>query len=271
MQLRAAVLVVTGGGNGIGREVVLALLARGARVAAVDLSEAGLAETAALAPAGVRDRLSTHPVDVTDRSAVQSLRTAVLAAHGRVDGLVNVAGIIQRFVPVIELDYADIEKVLAVNFWGVVATTKTFLPDLLARPAASLVNVSSMGALVPVPGQSAYGASKAAVKLFTEGLAAELRGTSVAVTVVFPGAVGTDIARHSGVSVPLPPSASAASAAASTTSPTEAARQIVEAIEKGTPRVRIGKDARMLDRMSRLMPTRAIGIVADRMKALLGG
>jgi len=270
VQLRAAVLVVTGGGNGIGREVVLALLARGARVAAVDLSEGGLAETVALAPAGARAGLSTHAVDVTDRSAVQSLRTAVLAAHGRVDGLVNVAGIIQRFVPVSELDYADIEKVMAVNFWGVVATTKTFLPDLLARPAASLVNVSSMGALVPVPGQSAYGASKAAVKLFTEGLAAELRGTSVAVTVVFPGAVGTDIARHSGVSVPMPASASAASAAASTTSPAEAARQIVEAIEKGTPRVRIGKDARTLDRMGRLMPTRAIGIVADRMKALLG-
>jgi short-subunit dehydrogenase len=125
-----------------------------------------------------------------------------------------------------------------------------------------------MGALVPVPGQSAYGASKAAVKLFTEGLAAELRGTSVAVTVVFPGAVGTDIARHSGVTVPMSASASAASTSA--TSPAEAARQIVDAIEKGTPRVRIGKDARMLDRMARLMPTRAIGIVADRMKALLG-
>ncbi|GAA3803725.1 SDR family NAD(P)-dependent oxidoreductase [Cellulomonas soli] len=268
MRIRGAVLVVTGGGNGIGREVVLALLARGARVAALDLSADGLAGTVQLAP-DAADRLTTHALDVTDRAAVAAVRGDVLAAHGHVDGLINVAGIIQRFARVADLEYAEIEKVMAVNFWGVVATTKTFLPDLLSRPVASLVNVSSMGALAPVPGQSAYGASKAAVKLFTEGLYAELRGTKVAVTVVFPGGVGTDIAQHSGVTIPGMESRSAA--ASKLTSPAEAGRQIVEAVEKGTFRVRIGGDARMLDRLSRLLPTRAAGIVADRMKALLDG
>ena len=86
------------------------------------------------------------------------------------------------------------EKVLAVNLWGVIHTCKTFLPHLVARREACIVNVSSMGALAPVPGQTMYGASKAAVKLFTEGLYSELRDTTVAVTVVFPGGVNTGIA-----------------------------------------------------------------------------
>ena len=187
MNITGKVFVVTGGGNGIGREVVLALLAKGARVAALDLRAEGLESAAALA--GVGERLSTHVIDITDRAAVEKLPETVTAAHGAVDGLVNVAGIIHQFKPISELTFAEIEKVMNVNFWGTVNTVKTFLPALLARPEASIVDVSSMGALVPFPGQSAYGASKAAVKLFTEGLYAELRGTGVAVTVVFPGAV----------------------------------------------------------------------------------
>jgi len=154
---------VTGGGNGIGREVVLELLRREARVAAVDLSADGLAETARLARAG--DRLSTHVANVADRAPVEALPDAVLAAHGRVDGLLNVAGIIHPFQRTGELPIETLERVMQVNFWGVVHTVTAFLPLLKARPAAALLNVSSMGALAPVPGQSAYGASKAALKL----------------------------------------------------------------------------------------------------------
>jgi Short-chain dehydrogenases of various substrate specificities len=151
MQINTNVFVVTGGGSGIGRQVVLGLVRRGARVAAVDLNEAGLAETARLA--GVGERLTTHVVDVTDRARVAALADEVVATHGRVDGLLNVAGIIQPFVRVKDLDFAQMEKVMAVNFWGVINTTKTFLPLLLERPAASLVNVASMGAVAPVPGR----------------------------------------------------------------------------------------------------------------------
>jgi len=267
VQIAEKVFVVTGGGNGIGREVVRRLAARGAHVAAVDVSESGLAETARLAdaPAG---RLTTHIVDITDRAAVEKLPGEVSAAHGQVDGVVNIAGIVHRFARVHELTLEEIERVLGVNFWGVATMCKAFLPLLLERPEASLVNVSSMGALVPVPGQSAYGASKAAVKLLTEGLYAELRGTSVAVTVVFPGGVGTDILANSGVSI-TSRRAESSGTKSKLTSVTDAADQIIGAIEKGSYRVRIGGDARLLDRLSRLMPQRATGLIADRMKSLL--
>jgi NAD(P)-dependent dehydrogenase (short-subunit alcohol dehydrogenase family) len=265
MDISGKVFVVTGGGNGIGREVVLALLEKGASVAALDLREEGLEATAALA--GVGERLSTHVIDITDRAAVAKLPAGITAEHGAIDGLVNVAGIIHQFKPISELTFEEIERVMNVNFWGTVTTVKTFLPGLLTRPEASIVDVSSMGALVPFPGQSAYGASKAAVKLFTEGLYAELRGTNVAVTLVFPGAVGTDITGNSGVK--MPGSAGAASGAKMTTA-VSAGAQIVEAIEKGSYKVRIGGDAKMLDRMSRLMPQRSTGIIADQMKKMLG-
>lgn len=267
MQVTGNVFVVTGGGNGIGREVVLGLLARGARVAAVDLSAEGLAETASLAGAG--DRLSTHTIDISDADAVSRLPDAVVAAHGRVDGLLNVAGIIQPFVRFAELERRQMEKVMAVNFWGVVHTTQAFLPHLTTRPAAAVVNVSSMGAFVPVPGQSVYGASKAAVMLLTEALYAELGGTAVAVTVVFPGGVATHIAENSGASIPGRSADAAASAGSLTTAP-DAARQIIEkGVEKGHFRVVIGKDARMLDGMSRLSPRRATDLIAKKMASLL--
>jgi short-subunit dehydrogenase len=265
MKLRGKVFVVTGGGNGIGREVVLELLARGARVAAVDLRADGLAETVGLAGTNA-PRLSTHTVDITDRAAVAALPAAVESGHGGVDGLVNVAGIIQRFVPVAELDFADMEKVMAVNFWGVVYTTKAFLPVLLTRPQACIVNVSSMGGFAPVPGQTVYGASKAAVKLFTEGLYAELRATPVAVTVVFPGGVATRITHNSGVDIP---SVGADQSSMVMTTPADAARQILAGIEKGSYRVVIGKDARGLDAMTRLAPQRATNFVATKMASLL--
>lgn len=265
MELADKVFVVTGGGNGIAREVVLALVARGARVAAVDLSAEGLAETARLAAAG--DRLSTHVASVGDRAAVAALPDAVVAAHGRVDGLLNVAGIIHPFQRIGDLPFEQIERVMQVNFWGVLHTVMAFLPLLKAQPEASIVNVSSMGALAPVPGQSAYGASKAAVKLLTEGMQAELQGSNVRVTVVFPGGVGTNISGNSGVTIER--SASSSAAASNLTTPKDAAAQIVAAVVSGTQRVVIGKDARALDRLARLVPTRVGGIIAKRMAGLL--
>ena len=266
MKITGNVFVVTGAGNGMGREVTLQLLRKGARVAGVDLSEAGLAETKALA-GQESGRLSTHVLSVADRAAVEALPDAVIAEHGRVDGVLNIAGIIQRFVHVDDLAVEEIEKIMAVNFWGTLYVTKAFLPKLKLRPEAALLNVSSMGGLVPVPGQGAYGASKAAVKLLTETLYAELRGTNVRVTVVFPGGVGTDITKNSGVDIPNMPTDSKA---AKVTSVTDAGKQIVDAVEKGTFRVLIGNDVRSIDAISRLSPRRAIVLIADQMKKLLG-
>ncbi len=264
MRIPGKVFVVTGAGNGIGRAVALEILRRGGKVAGVDLRAESLEETKALAHAG--DRLTLHTLDITDRTQVEVLPDQVLAEHGQVDGLVHVAGIIQPFVTIDELSIEQIETVMNVNFWGTVYLDKAFISLLRQRPEATLLNVSSMGALVPVPGQGAYGASKAAVKLLTETLFAELQDTTVTVTVVFPGGIGTNIAQNSGVDV----SGMSTDKAPQVTPVEEAGRLIVEAIEKGSPRLLIGKDAKSLDKLSRLSPTKAITTVANKMKALLG-
>jgi NAD(P)-dependent dehydrogenase (short-subunit alcohol dehydrogenase family) len=265
MDVAGKVFVVTGGGNGIAREVVLNLLAKGAKVAAVDVSAAGLAGT--LEQAGDSAKaLTTHVASVADAAAMTALVEEVLAAHGQVDGLLNVAGIIQRFVPFAELSTAEIQKVFAVNFWGVVNTVQAFLPVLRERPAAAIVNVSSMGGFIPVPGQTIYGASKAAVKLLTEGLHAELRDTSVKVTVIFPGAIATDIAANSEVTVPGLSVGDASKF--KTTSAVDAAEVIVTAMQKGSYRATIGSDARILDRLTRLAPERAMAMIAEQMASL---
>lgn len=268
MEIAGKAFVVTGGGSGIGREVVLGLLRGGADVAAVDLSADRLNETARLAGTDA-SRLSIHQVNVTDASAVETLPRAVIDAHGQVDGLFNVAGIIQRFVHFTELANDEIERVLAVNFWGVVNMSRAFLPHLLKRPQAALVNVSSMGAFIPVPGQTIYGASKAAVKLLTEGLHAELRGSSVRVTVVFPGAVATSITENSGVQAPAVAGANDNTANRKVLPPADAARIIIKGMQKGAYRVLVGRDAKVMDWLTRLIPERAMTMIADQMASLL--
>lgn len=269
MKLSGKTIVVTGGGNGIGRELTLQLVQRGARVAAVDISEAGLAETARLVGDNA-SRVSTHAVNITDREAVEALPEAVIAAHGNVDGLINCAGIIQPFVKVNELDYSAIERVMNVNFWGLMYMTKTFLPRLLERPAGHIVNVSSMGGFLPVPGQSVYGASKAAVKLLTEALHSELMETPVSVTVVFPGAIATDISKNSGLDAPTAAEATESDTPKfKMTLPADAARIILDAMERDAYRVCVGKDSKMMDRLSRLMPERAAALIYKQMRSLL--
>src|SRR5512133_1186918 len=192
MKIAKKVFVVTGGGNGIGRQLVLQLVNGGARVAIVDISEEGMKETVKLA-GNLGDKISTHVADIAEFSVVEKLPEQIIALHGSVDGLINNAGIIQPFVKVVDLTFTQINRVFHVNFTGLVVMTKAFLPYLLKRPEAHLVNLSSMGGFLPVPGQTIYGASKAAVKLFTEGLHSELLDTNVHVSVVFPGATATNI------------------------------------------------------------------------------
>ncbi|TLM97767.1 MAG: SDR family oxidoreductase [Actinobacteria bacterium] len=266
MQVNGKTIVVTGGGNGIGREIVLHLLGKGARVGAVDISREALDET--IARAGARsDALSTHVVDITDRTAVEALPAAVVEAHGQIDGLINCAGIIQPFVRVNDLSYDAIERVFRVNLWGTIHMTKTFLPPLLERPVAHILNVASMGAYVPVPGQTIYGSSKAAVKLFSEGLYSELASTNVAVTVAFPGATRTDISAHSGVGGSADAEADASKY--KMIEPAESARIIVDAMERDAYHVFVGKDASFMDRLSRWAPKYAAGLIQKQMKDLL--
>jgi NAD(P)-dependent dehydrogenase (short-subunit alcohol dehydrogenase family) len=264
MHVGGKVIVVTGAGSGMGRELSLELVRRGARVAAVDINEATLGETQALAPEG-EEMVEPFVTDIADRAAVEALAPAVVERFGTVDGVINCAGIIQPFVRLKDLDYATIDRVFAVNWLGTLFTTKTFLPLLLARPAAHIVNVSSMGGFLPVPGQTIYGASKAAVKLMTEGLHAELRGTPVRVTVVFPGAVATNITTNSGVAIPTMAGGKTPPVLAADV----AARIILDGMERDRYRVMVGRDATTMDLLVRLYPQRAAAFIAGKMQALL--
>jgi len=267
MHVQGKVIAVTGAGNGVGRAVTLEALRRGARVAAVDVSATGLEETARLAAAG--DRLSTHVVDITDRAAVAALPADVAARFGGVDGLVHLAAIIHPFLRVKDLDDATIDRVIGVNWWGTLNLNRAFLPVLLERPEGHIVNTSSMGGFIPVPGQTIYGASKAAVKLLTEALYAECRGTRVHVTVVIPGGMSTNMPANSGVTIALPAGADVEKLAKNLTTPEQAANAILDGMEKNAYRVLIGRDAKLMDLLYRVNPKGAAGFIARQMKSLL--
>lgn len=265
MKVRDKVVVVTGAGSGMGRELVLGLLDRGARVFGIDRREEGLAETLHRAGTAHASALATYTLDITDREAVRALPARVIERFGAVDGLINCAGIIQPFVRLADLDDAAIDRVMQVNFYGTLHMTRAFLPHLVARPSAHVVNISSMGGFLPVPGQTVYGASKAAVKLLTEGLHAELAETSVRVTCVFPGAIATDITKNSGVAIPMP----AGKSSLETMPALVAASQILDGMEKDRYRVLVGNDAKLLDVLERINPRRAASFIAGQMKELL--
>jgi NAD(P)-dependent dehydrogenase (short-subunit alcohol dehydrogenase family) len=243
MKVENKVIVVTGGGSGIGRALVLDLVNRGARVAAVDLNPATLEETKNLV-GEYKERVSLHTLDVSDSTAVAALPEKVVEVFGVVDGLINNAGIIQPFVYVNELERSMIDKVMAVNFSGQVQLTQAFLPYLLERPEAHIVNVSSMGGFFPFAGQTIYGASKAAVKLFTEGLFVELLDTHVKVTVVFPGAIDTNITDNS--KVEIKGLTDELKSKFPRVSPQKAAKKIINAMEHNRYQVNIGIDAKAM-------------------------
>ena len=266
MKFQDKVVVVTGGGNGLGRQLVLELLRRKARVAAVDINEPALNETRVLA-AELSQNLTTHILNITDSAAVSAFPQQIIDQHGQVDGLINNAGIIQPFVRLAELEDAAIERVMQINFFGLLHMTRAFLPSLKKRPSAHITNISSMGGFLPVPGQTIYGASKAAVKLLTEGLHSELRTTAVRVTLALPGAMQTNIAENSGIRID--PEMASRQKDYQALPADQAARIILDAMEKDQYRVLVGKDARFMDLIYRLSPERAAGYIFKKMRALL--
>ncbi|MEI8061434.1 MAG: SDR family NAD(P)-dependent oxidoreductase [Candidatus Berkelbacteria bacterium] len=259
MKLENKFVLVTGAGSGIGKELVLALLKKSNKVLAVDLRQESL--DALKKEVGESESFITHTLDVSDKVAVEKLASE----QKDIDVLINNAGIIQPFVRVNDLDWDAIEKVMNVNFYGTLYMIKAFLPQLLKRPEAYITNVSSMGGFLPVPGQSVYGASKAAVKLLTEGLYAELIDTSVHVSIVFPGATATNITKNSGIEIPKIEGGKEYK----TLPASEAARLIVSGIEKNQPQIFLGSDCKTMSFFYRLSPLRAIKLIAKQMKSLL--
>jgi short-subunit dehydrogenase len=254
--IRGGVSVITGAAQGIGRALALNLAGEGADLALVDVDADRLAATAAAAE-NLGVAVSVHPLDIGDEAAVAALPDAVLARHGRVNLLVNNAGValMGNFD---EVSLADIEWLFAINFWGVVRMTKAFLPVLRREPAAWIVNLSSVFGIIAPAGQSAYAASKFAVRGFSEALRHELDGSNVGLSVVHPGGIATAIAENARVAASVDPALARQAIqgfkAVARTTPEAAAARIVAGIVRHEKRILIGGDARFIAVMQRFFP-----------------
>jgi len=264
--LRGGVAVVTGAGSGIGRALAQQLAAVGSTLAIADIDEKGLNETAASLTAK-QAALSTHVVDVSDEAGVRSFAEDVAARHGRVTLLINNAGVaLHGTFEGISLD--DLRWLLGINFWGVVYGMRYFLPILKQQPRAQIVNLSSVFGIIAPAGQSAYSASKFAVRGFTEAVRHELEGTSVFVSCVHPGGIHTPIAKRARLGARASQSKREEAIAyfekVTPTSPEAAAARILKGVERREPRILIGRDARQIDIVQRLRPATYWKVMAKR-------
>jgi NAD(P)-dependent dehydrogenase (short-subunit alcohol dehydrogenase family) len=268
MKLENRTAVITGAASGIGRAIAVSLARRGCNLALADVNDAGLAETARMAqsaqmhpasatPSTTVLRITQHHLDVADREAVAAFPQAVIDAHRGVDILINNAGVAigGTFEAVSEEDF---EWLFEINFWGVVRMTRAFLALLQKSDDARLVNLSSIYGIISPPGQTAYSASKFAVRGFSNSLLHELAGSKVGVTVVHPGGIATSIADNARVPKDMPPEEAAkrkAIAKKALRMPPEAAGEIiVKGIERRSPRVLVGNDAKFLAFLERVAP-----------------
>jgi NAD(P)-dependent dehydrogenase (short-subunit alcohol dehydrogenase family) len=251
---KGRVAVVTGAGSGIGRALAAELAKSGARLAISDVDAEGLAVTAATVEAAGAEVLA-EPVDVSDRAAVAAHAQAVRARFGVVHQVYLNAG--TAFVgPIIDTPYEEIERVMGVNFWGVVHGTKEFLPHLIDSGDGHVVILSSVFGLVAAPWMAAYDASKFAVRGFAEALRGELltTGHPVRVTCVHPGGVRTPIVEHADAAPGEDMSATERRFRLITvTTPEGAARAILRGVRLNRGRVLIGPDARLADAGHRLL------------------
>ncbi len=254
--LRDRVAVITGAGGGVGSALARELAARGCHLALVDVSAEGVEATAkAIADAPVR--VSQHIADVTDAPRMEALVAEVLDAHGAVHLLVNNAGItIQKSFATHTLE--DWERMIGINLWGVIHGCLFFRDALVAAREAHVVNLSSMSAFAGLPGQSSYCATKGAVQALSESLFSEWAADGIGVTSVHPGAIRTEMIQ---ATIEQSDDVEAARrnyemAQRMGVDAEHAARRIVEAVEKGKVRVRIGRDAVLLDWIKRILPAR---------------
>jgi len=272
LRLEGGVAVVTGAASGIGRATALNLAARGCHLALVDRNVEGLEETArTAAERGIR--VTHHPMDVTDAALVASLPDRVVADHGKVTILLNAAGVALqgRFA---ELSVEEFRWLIEINFMAVVGLTKAFLPVLLRQDQAQIANISSIYGIIAPAEQTAYVASKFAVRGFSESLRHELEGTGIEITVIHPGGIRTGIATSARIAAAADQEAAKASRRAFaeaflTFPPERAAAAIVRAIERRQKRLLIGADARAAALLQWLAPVRYWQVLKLRYGAYL--
>jgi NADP-dependent 3-hydroxy acid dehydrogenase YdfG len=248
------VAVVTGAGSGIGQALAIELARSGAKVAISDVDTEGLAITE-LALKDIGAPVKSDRLDVTEREAFELYADAVKEHFGVVHQIYNNAGI--AYTGDIEVTaYKDIEKIMDVDFYGVVNGTKSFLPHLIDSGDGHVVNVSSVFGLLAVPGQAAYNAAKFAVRGFTEALRQEmaLNGHPVKVTTVHPGGIKTGIARNmtAAEGIDVEKLANTFDRRLASTTPEQAAKTILDGVRKNKARVLIGNDAKFLDLLVRV-------------------
>ena len=266
------VAVVTGAGSGIGRALALKLAESGARLAISDIDTSGLEETAVRCESRGAE-VRTDRLDVTERESVLAYAKTLRTHFDIVHQIYNNAGI-AYYGSVQHETFKDIERVLDVNFWGVVNITKAFLPHLIDSGDGHVVNISSLFGLTPFPANNAYNASKYAVRGFTESLRQEmlLARYPVKVTCVHPGGIKTAVARSAGAAEGLDPAAIARTfdKRLALHSPEMAASRIVAGVRANRARIVIGAEAKFLDRLSRLAPVRSqqAGVLMSRLLGL---
>jgi NAD(P)-dependent dehydrogenase (short-subunit alcohol dehydrogenase family) len=255
--LNEKTVVITGAGSGIGRALALEASKRGALLALSDWNEEGVKETERLVGA---KRTLARKVDVRSEKEVNAFADEVARELGGAHVIVNNAGVsVSDYVGTMKR--TDFEWLMDINFWGVVRGTEAFLPQLKAKDDAHLVNISSVFGLIGVPSQSAYNASKFAVRGYTESLRQELEGTTVHVTCVHPGGVKTNIVKNgrnrtntAGAVMDVDAMARDFEKIARTT-PEGAAKIILDGVLSNAPRVLVGGDAHLIDIVQRLFPT----------------
>ena len=259
------VVVITGAGSGMGREMALIAARQGALLAVSDWSEQGLAETVDLLKSAGARELRSDVVDVSDRAAVAALAEAVVQQFGRVNMVVNNAGVTVTG-DFEEMAYEDFDWIVGVNFMGVVNGTKEFLPHLIASGDGRLVNISSLFGLVSMPGQTAYNATKYAVRGFSEALREEMliNGHPVSVTCVHPGGIKTGIARNGRKTASQDAESidSFFEQKLARMTAEKAARIIIKGALAGKARVLVGIDAHAMHHLAKLTGSRYQDIVA---------
>ena len=261
-----AIVVITGAGSGIGRALAREFAAGGAAIALADVNSAALEQTRGLLG---NAKAATYKVDVAEAAAMEAFAQKVRQDFGRVTILINNAGVALHGT-FEELALAEFEWLFRINFWGVIHGCKFFVPLLREQKEARIVNVSSVFGLIAPPGQTAYGASKYAIRGFSESLREELRGSGVAVTCVHPAGISTNIAMNARAGAATDPHGQAEAREAfhrvARITPEEAARTIVQGIVSNKDRILIGSDAYRMDRMARLFPSRAGAMFANWLK-----